>query len=90
MFFLVDPTVEILSTARVPPQQKAWFLNEVQKGPSPNLPELVVDRIVQLMPWPLTLKEAKGLREDLMQERKFFVKSSNEWLFERPFSLCEH
>ncbi|MEU9860672.1 DUF4246 domain-containing protein [Streptomyces sp. NPDC047971] len=38
----------------------------------------------------MTLEEAKGFREQLMRERKFFVDEHNEQLFEREFSLCEH
>ncbi|MFD5518747.1 DUF4246 domain-containing protein [Streptomyces sp. NPDC127066] len=38
----------------------------------------------------MTLEEAKSHREQLMQERKFFVDEHNEQLYEREFSLCEH
>ncbi|WP_345571160.1 hypothetical protein, partial [Streptomyces plumbiresistens] len=34
--------------------------------------------------------EAKDYRDQLMQERKFFVDEHNEQLYEREFSLCEH
>ncbi|WP_328455549.1 DUF4246 domain-containing protein [Streptomyces sp. NBC_00386] len=38
----------------------------------------------------MTLEQAKSHREQLMQERKFFVDEHNEQLYEREFSLCEH
>lgn len=38
----------------------------------------------------MTLEEAKTYREQLMQERKFFVDEHNEQIYEREFSLCEH
>lgn len=38
----------------------------------------------------MTLEQAKAYREELMQERKFFVDEHNEQLYEREFSLCEH
>ncbi|MEV5910381.1 DUF4246 domain-containing protein [Streptomyces chartreusis] len=38
----------------------------------------------------MTLEQAKRFREQLMQERKFFVDEHNEQLYEREFSLCEH
>jgi hypothetical protein len=38
----------------------------------------------------MTLESAKSYREQLMQERKFFVDEHNEQLYEREFSLCEH
>ncbi|MGW2182804.1 DUF4246 domain-containing protein [Streptomyces sp. NPDC001732] len=38
----------------------------------------------------MTLEQAKGYRERLMQERKFFVDEHNDQVYERQFSLCEH
>ncbi|MFJ3223242.1 DUF4246 domain-containing protein [Streptomyces sp. NPDC086783] len=38
----------------------------------------------------MTLDQAKAYREQLMQERKFFIDEHNEQLYEREFSLCEH
>ncbi|MEV8585932.1 DUF4246 domain-containing protein [Streptomyces sp. NPDC051180] len=38
----------------------------------------------------MTLDQARAYREQLMQERKFFVDEHNEQLYEREFSLCEH
>ncbi|AXE24753.1 DUF4246 domain-containing protein [Streptomyces globosus] len=38
----------------------------------------------------MTLEQAKQYREELMQERKFFVAEHNEQVYEREFSLCEH
>nr|WBO80084.1 DUF4246 domain-containing protein [Streptomyces sp. SBE_14.2] len=38
----------------------------------------------------MTLDQAKTYREQLMQERKYFVDAHNEELYEREFSLCEH
>ncbi|MEU9998605.1 DUF4246 domain-containing protein [Streptomyces sp. NPDC050848] len=38
----------------------------------------------------MTLEQAKNYREQLMQERKFFVDEHNEQIYEREFSLCEH
>ncbi|WBB63182.1 DUF4246 domain-containing protein [Streptomyces sp. WMMC500] len=38
----------------------------------------------------MTLEQARNYREQLMQERKFFIDEHNEQLYEREFSLCEH
>jgi hypothetical protein len=38
----------------------------------------------------MTWEQAKAYREELMQERKFFIDEHNEQLYEREFSLCEH
>ncbi len=66
VFFLVDPSVTIVSTSDVPPQQP-WAATST-----------------------MTLEQARSYREQLMQERKFFVDEHNEQLYEREFSLCEH
>ncbi|GAB3455741.1 hypothetical protein GCM10027570_36640 [Streptomonospora sediminis] len=66
VFFLVDPSVPLVSTSDVPPQQP-WAETST-----------------------MTLEQAKGYREQLMRERKFFVDENNEELYEREFSLCEH
>jgi hypothetical protein len=39
---------------------------------------------------PMSRAEAEVEREALMEERKYQVDDHNEFLFERPFSLCEH
>ncbi|KAF9169481.1 hypothetical protein BGX21_009424 [Mortierella sp. AD011] len=91
VFFLVDPEQPILSTTNVPPQQKEW------SGPiglmqtvAEKMPPEIFAKIDELLDWPMDLKEAKEHREELMKERKFFVKKTNEEMFERLFSLCEH
>lgn len=38
----------------------------------------------------MTWEQAKGYREQLMRERKYFVDEHNEQLYAREFSLCEH
>jgi hypothetical protein len=65
-FFLVEPSVTIVSTCDVPPQQP-WSATAT-----------------------MTLEQAKEYREQLMQERKFFVDEHNQDVYEREFSLCEH
>ena len=44
-FFLVDPTVSILSTAQVPPQQKSWWIDQVKEIFAGKLPPEIVDHI---------------------------------------------
>uniref|UniRef100_A0A914DJ23 DUF4246 domain-containing protein n=1 Tax=Acrobeloides nanus TaxID=290746 RepID=A0A914DJ23_9BILA len=90
VFFLVDPTISILSTERVPPQQNSWFFKEVCKivPQIVMLPDLAKRCIQEFLP--MTLDEAKIFREELMKERKYYIEDSNSTIFERPFSLCEH
>jgi hypothetical protein len=78
VFFLVDPSLRIISTANVPPQQSHWYTAQSESKYS-------LRNHVKM-----TMKEAKEHRESLMKERKFFIAQNNEYLYERPFSLCEH
>jgi hypothetical protein len=92
VFFLVDPNVRVLSTARVPPQQKDWFKQELRYSAKPlrQLPKTAFDRIIDYLEFPLSHAEALQHREDLMSERGRFVTSQNSNVYERSFSLCEH
>ncbi len=90
VFFLVDPTIRILSTAHIPPQQSHWYLDLIRQIPRfDRLPLLVVDKIMSYVDFPMTINQAKQHREKLMDERKYFISQNNQLLFERPFSLCE-
>jgi hypothetical protein len=81
-FGLVDPTR--------PGHRKilAFFLVD----PSENI--VSTSDVPPQQPWSdtstMTLEQARDYREQLMQERKFFVDEHNEQLYEREFSLCEH
>ncbi|CAF1078068.1 unnamed protein product [Didymodactylos carnosus] len=91
VLFLVDPSVRILSTSNVPPQQSHWLVNIIRSMPPFNeLPLVVVDKIMNYVDFPMNMNQAKQHREKLMDERKYFISKNNELLFERPFSLCEH
>jgi hypothetical protein len=81
-FRLADPTLpghrKILAFFLVDPSEKIVSTSDVPPQ----------------QPWSetstMTLDQAKAYREQLMQERKFFVDEHNEQLYEREFSLCEH
>ncbi|PVU95534.1 hypothetical protein BB559_002696, partial [Furculomyces boomerangus] len=90
-FFLINPNKRIYSTAHIPPQQLSWFEIELMKNKNKlsELPGLITDEISKTLDWPISLEETKKHREELMEERKFYVEKENEEIFERPFSLCE-
>jgi hypothetical protein len=91
VFFLVDPSDRVVSTATIPPQQADWYLDVVKnKFPLTMLPKEIVSNIVHSMEFPLSMEQAKAYREQLMAERKTFVEENNETVFSREFSLCEH
>ncbi|CAF4998753.1 unnamed protein product [Rotaria sp. Silwood1] len=88
---LVDPTIRILSTAHIPPQQSHWYIDLMRStSPFNRLPSLVINKIMSYIDFPMTMNQAKQHRDKLMDERKYFISQNNHLLFERPFSLCEH
>lgn len=76
VFFLVDPTVKIISTQNVLPQQPDW--DDVQ----PDAPATSRNK--------MTREEAEEIREKLMFERKYARDEFQKEFYEREFSLCEH
>ncbi|KAF9118480.1 hypothetical protein BGW39_001141, partial [Mortierella sp. 14UC] len=92
VFFLVNPEEDhIVSTTFVPPQQADWYpIAEVLQAVEPRLPLELARMIVKLSEPKqelMQLEEAKRHRAELMKERKFFVKHTNDEVFARPFSL---
>lgn len=70
--FLVDPNIQILSTANIPCQQRDWWAESVwlsTQGPKNylgKLPTEIWDMIVDMVEeFPLELKEARALRQEL-------------------------
>ena len=91
--FLVDPNIRVISTANVPCQQRHWWSEYIQleKGRISDLPVELQDHVFgQVEDFPLSLKEAKELRLELMEERKDFVIRHDEEFKQYTFSLCEH
>ncbi|KAJ3576459.1 hypothetical protein NP233_g415 [Leucocoprinus birnbaumii] len=91
--FLVDPVMKIISTANVPCQRHDWWSEMILD--SNVLSKLTVELkdMVTKRPdgFPITLKEAKRFREELMEERKEFVLDYQDENFRNvKISLCEH
>jgi hypothetical protein len=96
VFFIVDPTKSIPSTAMIPPQQAEWVRENLDPvlahlQTSWAVPEGILDTTVAnfLHVGGMTLDEAKQHRLGLMAERKPMsdADDDDEELF---FSLCEH
>jgi hypothetical protein len=50
VFFLVDPSIRILSTANIPPQQSHWLIDIVRSiSPFNELPSIIVDKIIEYL-----------------------------------------
>jgi len=99
--FLVDPHVRIASTGNVPCQRLDWWRkatcatksgsSESAKGLN-KLPVELLDQVYEEVEgFPISLKEAKELRDELMEERTTFARTyKNQVKYVNRFSLCEH
>jgi hypothetical protein len=91
--FLVDPAVPIISTANVPPQQLDWWADRALKGTSiGELPVEVRDMVTDNLGSPISEREAKKIREELMEERsaKQDTTTGNLRNVEWNWNFCEH
>ena len=97
--FLVDPNLKVTSTAHVPCQQQEWWWERVMatksqptsKAPISRVPIELQDGILEDVDFPFSLKEAKALRLELMEERKdFTLRYRDNFENSVTFSLCEH
>ncbi len=95
--FLVDPGIRIISTANVPPQQKDWWSQEVDRqiaGTGKALGKLsneIKDKVFeQVEDFPISMETAKELRLKLMEERSIYVTNQVSSFEKHTFSLCEH
>jgi hypothetical protein len=90
VFFLVDPTQQIVSTAAVPPQDVTWSDPELMSILAHKLPLEVADMIAQQIGFRMTLEEAKKHRLKLMKERSHAKDVVTKAVYKRHFNLCEH
>jgi hypothetical protein len=92
--FLVAPTIPIISTANVPPQQRDWWAREVKLDDSRvgQLPAELVDMIAEdVEDFPIGLDDAKAIREELMAERGMLNEAVEVQMFQdERFNFCEH
>ena len=90
--FLVDPHVRIPSTSKVPPQRKDWWQSELQREHIDKLKTLPNELMEQVFndvtDFPISMDEAKDIREVLMEERGPIADNMIEC--EASFYFCEH
>lgn len=96
--FLVDPAIRIISTANVPPQQRDWWAEDVQRDLRGHhdvglgkLSQEIFDKVVESVDdFPIGMDDAKEIRLSLMAERSHFNISAEKAMNRAEFSLCEH
>ena len=76
---MVDPFLRVIGTADVPLQQKDWWVEVIrEKSKLGELPmELMQFVVNDVDDFPISLEEAKKVREELMEERRAFVEDVN-------------
>lgn len=97
-FFICDPhDKKVHTTARVPPQNSAWWGEKVRTiGLLDKLPDELFNKVLDAHDdYPWSIQAAKEVRKDLMEERGKAVEGQNKedyegGMFGRQFSLCEH
>ncbi|KAM0428277.1 hypothetical protein ACHAPT_007178 [Fusarium lateritium] len=89
--FLIDPVMPIISTANVPPQQQHWWSEKTMPGDRlGKLPPEVTEMVINNMGFPITLADAKKIREELMAERSVIQGDANEEMRRYEWNFCEH
>ncbi|KAF7981017.1 hypothetical protein HWV62_35444, partial [Athelia sp. TMB] len=91
--FLVDPHIQIISSAHVPCQRRDWWAEELgRSGALPGkLPLEIVQEVMEnVEDFPISLGDAKQLRLELMEERKSHEELLDGKFHQWTFSLCEH
>ncbi|KAJ2253747.1 hypothetical protein GGI13_002531 [Coemansia sp. RSA 455] len=85
-FYVVDPSTRIPSTEIVPPQQQDWWKEDVLSSePLGSLPHLIIDRIMNRVDFPIALKEAKNIRQDMTTQYEQRVVDISYHNFETNF-----
>ncbi|KAJ2887248.1 hypothetical protein H4R27_000045 [Coemansia aciculifera] len=85
-FYVVDPATRIPSTEIVPPQQQDWWSEDVfSSRPLRSLPQLIVEGIMDKVDYPISLKEAKKIRQDITNNYEWVVSDISYRYFEANF-----
>jgi len=89
--FLVDPHIRIMSSANIPCQQREWWAQEILgHGLFRRLPAEMQNEIIgNITGFPISIKEAKKLRLELMEERKVFAKRQDDQFNSQTFPFYE-
>ncbi|KAL8871122.1 MAG: hypothetical protein Q9174_002983 [Haloplaca sp. 1 TL-2023] len=86
--FLVDPHLKIISTENVPPQQHAWWKENVEMaGVFKKLPPELAEMVLDGAGFPVSLETAREQRLELMNERKNFASYSEDVLQEKTYDV---
>ena len=89
--FLVDPNIKVPSTANIPPQQRQWWTRKIDQIEAlSRLPPELKEIVYKDVDFPLSVEQAKRVREELMEERRAQHDSCLESWQNYDYSFCEH
>lgn len=87
-FYLVDPEIQpVISTTKVPPQQKQWIKSAVERHIDSRLPIELAERIIEEVDGLLTEEDASMFRQEMMEEREHFWSQNDNYHFCIPFDI---
>ncbi|KAI9154930.1 Citrate synthase-like protein [Paramyrothecium foliicola] len=90
--FLVDPSIPIISTGNIPPQQKDWWLDATQfnSAVSSRLPAELAQMVADNVDFPFDEEEAKRIREEVIAERSKVNAATERKMLDWEWNFCEH
>ncbi|KAF8636846.1 hypothetical protein AX17_003220 [Amanita inopinata Kibby_2008] len=82
--YLADPKIRIISTANIPCQRQDWWREafEEDKTKLTKFTPEMQDVMYREVDFPISLKDAKGIRESMQKEWDSFIVKHNEMNFE--------
>jgi len=86
-FWLVDPGVSVVSTARVPPVTKKWVRRALEEALVESVPVEIIERIVDFVPGLLDETEVEKVRRKVKEQRRRFMDSNERLYFEVPYYI---
>jgi hypothetical protein len=87
-FCLVDPEIQpVVSTSRVPPQQKSWIKAAIEESIDIRLPVELVEKIVDHVEGKMSWDEALDFRREMLDDREDFWIQNDNYHFCIPFDI---
>lgn len=87
-FYLVDPEIQpVVSTSRVPPQQKGWIKAAIEESIDDRFPAELIEQIVDKVEGKMGWDAAVDFRQQMLEEREhFWIQNDNNY-FCIPFDI---
>ncbi|KAJ5818859.1 hypothetical protein N7474_004450 [Penicillium riverlandense] len=80
--FLVDPMIRLISTSQIPPQREDWWQEKLGAPSGKGLSLLPIEikcQVIEEVGYPITMREAQKLRQELAAQRDEYVQRSTKY-----------